>query len=264
MRSLFILFIGLSIAACGGNSESTTEDTSSTTTQPAESKSSTSADKYTLTPFKESQQFSDASIELVSFKDGDWKFKVSGSTYGLGVQTSDVDAKGCANSAKGQHIHLIDGAEPYAAKYVSEFHHDINDGKRSVLAFLSRSYHESIKTNAAYTAQTIRIQDGKVRGMEPIINPMLFYSRPKGVYSGDDTKRVMLDYYMINTDAGEWVKADINGQIFVLKEWQPYYIEGLPDGNNTIKLSLMDTNGELVRANNNPVSRTFKLNPDPQ
>ena len=42
--------------------------------------------------------------------------------------------------------------------------------------------------------------------------PMLFYSRPKGVYDGNDTKRVMLDYYMINIDDGHYVQADINGQ----------------------------------------------------
>jgi len=264
MRFLFLLVVGLSIAACGGNSDSNTEDTASTADQTTESKPAASTVKLTLTPFTESQQFSDASIEFVSFEDGDWKFKVGGSTYELGVQTSDVDAKGCANSAEGQHIHLIAGPDPYVAKYVSEFHHDIADGKRSVLAFLSRSYHESIKTEAAYAAQMIKIQDGIVHDIEPITEPMLFYSRPKGVYTGDDTKRVMLDYYMINTNPDHWVQADINGQIFDFKEWQPYYIEGLPDGDNTIKLSLMDKDGNLVRTNNNPVARTFKLNPDPQ
>lgn len=260
MRFLFLFIIGLSITACGGNSESSADDNTSTTAQSSESKPA----KLTLTPFEESLQFSDAAIEITSFEDGDWKFAVSGSNYELGAQTNDVAAKGCANSAQGQHIHLIVGPDPYVAQYVPEFHHDIADGKHSVLAFLSRSYHESIKTDVAYTAQNIKLIDGVVRGMEPITNPMLFYSRPKGVYTGDDTKRVMLDYYMINTNPDHWVQADINGQIFDLKDWQPYYIEGLPDGENTIKLTLLDNNGDMVRTNNNPVSRTFKLNSAPQ
>lgn len=264
MRFLFILVIGLSIAACGGNSESSSEDAATTAPAPAESKPAAPPVKLTLTPFTESEQFSDASIEFVSFKDGDWKFNVGGSTYELGVQTGDVDAKGCANSAKGQHIHLIAGPDPYVAQYVPEFHHDIADGKRSVLAFLSRSYHESIKTDGAYTAQTIKLLDGIVRGIEPITEPMLFYSRPKGVYVGEDTKRVMLDYYMINTNPDHWVQADINGQIFDLKDWKPYYIEGLPYGRNTIKLTLLDKDGELVQTNNNPVVRVFKLTSAPQ
>jgi hypothetical protein len=268
MRYLFLLVIGLSLASCGGNSDNAAEDDSTATTE-SESKSegsstSKTSSKVTLTPFTKSQEFSDASIELVSFKDGEWNFKVEGSNYKLGVQSNDVAAKGCANSSKGQHIHLIVGEEPYDAKYVSSFHRDISDGKRSVLAFLSRSYHESIKTETAYTANVIKVLDGVVHGMSPITDPMVFYSRPKGIYNGADTKRVMLDYYLINAKPGQYVQADINGEVFDLHEWQPYYIEGLPAGDNTIKLSFLEKDGSLVVTNNNPVSRTFKLNPDPQ
>jgi len=266
MRFLFLLIIGLSIAACGDAAEkSENKSDESTESAPKESNKGTSlTTKYRLSPFTRSESFSDATIDLASFENGDWNFKVGGSSYQLGMQTSDVDAKGCANSAKGQHIHLIVDDQPYAAKYESSFHYDIADGKRSVLAFLSRSYHESIKTETAYTVNMLKIVDGAVQGIEPITYPMLFYSRPKGVYEGDDTKRVMLDYYMVNTNPDHYVQADINGQIFDLKGWQPMYIEGLPAGDNTIKLSLLDKEGALVRVQNNPVSRTFKLNPTPE
>jgi hypothetical protein len=259
MRFLFLLLIGLSIAACG-TSESDSGDTASSESTP----STSTPGKLTLTPFTESQQYSDATLEFVSFEDGNWNFKVGGSTYELGAQTSDVASKGCANSSKGQHIHLIVDDQPYAAKYETSFKRDIADGKVSVLAFLSRSYHESIKTDKAYTAQMIKMTDGVVNEIEPITYPMIFYSRPKGVYEGEDTKRVMLDYYLINTKPGQYVQADINGQIFDLKDWQPYYIEGLPAGDNTIKLSLLNEDGKLVRVQNNPVARNFKLNPAPK
>ena len=28
----------------------------------------------------------------------------------------------------------------------------------------------------------------------------LFYSRPKGIYKGDDTKKLLLDFYLVNTE----------------------------------------------------------------
>ena len=262
MRFLILLVIALSIASCGGASEQSDEQPDSTS---KESSYGTSlSEKYKLTPFTKSESFPDATIEFVGYENGEWNFKVEGSNYELGAQTSDVSSKGCANSAQGQHIHFIDGAAPYLAKYESSFKNEIDDGQHAILAFLSRSYHESIKTDGAYVARFIGLQDGVMKGNEPIPLPMLFYSRPKGVYDGNDTKRVMLDYYMINIDDGHYVQADINGQVFDLKDWQPYYIEGLPTGDNTIKLSLLDKNGILVKTHHNPVSRTFKLNPTPQ
>jgi hypothetical protein len=100
--------------------------------------------------------------------------------------------------------------------------------------------------------------------MDPIEGPMLFYSRPKGLYSGDDTNKVMLDFYLVNTDmTGFSVAADINGEKHMINKWQPYYIEGLAEGDNTIKLTLMDSSGQVVNVPLNPVSRTFKLEKTP-
>ncbi|MBK7337764.1 MAG: hypothetical protein IPJ00_17110 [Saprospirales bacterium] len=69
-----------------GEDESTTEqaDTSST------------ARTYTLTPFSESAQFADASIDKMTFKNGKFDFAIGGSTYKLGVQTPDAPQKMCA------------------------------------------------------------------------------------------------------------------------------------------------------------------------
>jgi len=224
--------------------------------------------KYQITPFSASPTFSDARIADMSYKSGNFNFSIDGSTYKLGTQTSDAPQKMCANSAKGQHIHLIVDNGPYAAKYVSEFEHDIEDGEHYILAFLSRSYHESIKSDGASIARRARIEAGTIQDAATIEDPMLFYSRPKGTYTGDDTKKVMLDFYLYNTDisaTGNYVEADINGEIHKITKWQPYYIEGMPNGDNTIKLSLKDASGKLVNTPLNPVSRTFKLlsNPEP-
>jgi len=210
--------------------------------------------------------FKDAEIESMSYKDGKFNFDVSGTDYKLGEQTPDAAQKMCANSGKGQHIHLIVDNAPYAAKYVSEFDHEIADGEHYLLAFLSRSYHESIKSLTSYTAQKIEVKNNTLTGREPISSPMLFYSRPKGTYTGKlNTDKVMLDFFLANATLGSdyKVKAAINGEEHLLDKWQPYYIEGMPIGENTITLTLLDKDGKKADVPLNPVTRKFTLAADP-
>lgn len=224
------------------------------------------ATKYTLTPFQPSQDYSKAEIESMFYKDGTFNFEVGGEGYQLGEQTPDAAAKMCANSGKGQHIHLIVGTAPYAAKYVPEFEHAVADGDHQLLAFLSRSYHESIKSPTAFVGLNATVESGTMTKSEPITDPTLFYSRPKGTYVGKaNTDKVMLDFYLLNADLGAdySLKADINGETHTLGKWQPYYIEGLPMGENTVTLTLLDKAGNRVNSPINPVSRTFTLKADP-
>ncbi len=230
--------------------------------------SSAVTSKYKLTPFEPSYDFPDAKIEKMTYKNGKFTFVIGGTTYKLGVQTPDAPQKMCANSAEGQHIHLIVDNEPYAAKYTPEFEYDIPDGEHYLLAFLSRSYHESIKRPEASVARKVTIKNKSIVKEEPIQEPMLFYSRPKGNYTGKaETEKVMLDFYLVNVGLsadGYKVKVNINGeQDFIVDSWQPYYIEGLPMGDNRITLTLIDKDGNTVNTPLNPVERTFTLIPDP-
>jgi len=257
MKNLFLL-LGFTLVLASCNNQATKTDTTASTAADA------SATKYTLTPFSESMDFPDASLKAMAYTGGTFSTVIAGSTYKLGEQTSDASNKSCANSKDGQHLHLIVDTEPYVAKYESSFTQDIPDGDHHILCFLSRSYHESLKTPTAYMAVTATVADKSITKMADIEGPMLFYSRPKGLYTGDDTKKVMLDYYLVNADQpGFKVEADINGEKHLLDKWQPYYIEGLPEGDNTIKLSLLDADGQLVNVPLNPVSRTFKLEKTP-
>jgi len=225
----------------------------------------TTSMKYTLTPFTPSPEFKDAKIETVEYKNGTFSFGIDSDTYQLGAQTSDAPTKMCANSGKGQHIHLIMDNGPYAAKYTSSFDHEVSDGDHYMLAFLSRSYHESIKTNAAHVAYLGTFEGQSMKEVKEIKDPMLFYSRPKGTYVGKaNTDKVMLDFFLSNTTLGDnKVIANINGEDHTLDTWQPYYIEGLPIGDNTITLTLVDKDGNKVDAPLNPVTRKFKLEADP-
>lgn len=221
--------------------------------------------KYTLTAFTPSHDFPDASLQSINYKGGKFTAQIADGAYKLGEQTPDAPLKQCANSAEGQHLHLIVDTEPYIAKYTSSFDQEIPDGEHYVLSFLSRSYHESLKTPAAGKALKVNVKNKNFDKTEPVQGPMLFYSRPKGLYTGDDKKKVMLDFYLVNTDLGEYkVEADINGEKHLIDTWQPYFIEGLPDGDNTIKLSLLDKGGQLANVPLNPVTRTFQLEKSPE
>ena len=222
--------------------------------------------KVTLTPFADSHQFEDAKIQSVVFKDGKFAYKIGGDTYKLGMQTPDAASKMCANSKEGQHIHLIVDNTPYVAKYKPEFDLDIEDGEHYILTFLSRSYHESIKTKSAYKAMHVKAKDNNFKRDEPIKDPMIFFSRPKGTYVGEDTKKVMLDFYLVNcklSKKGFRVKADINGQEIMIDKWQTYYMEGLPMGESTITLTLLNQKGKPLDTPNNPIEQKITLKADP-
>ena len=221
---------------------------------------------YKLTPFAPSAQFMDAAINSFEYKGGKMLFSIGGGSYKLGEKTSDSDLKMCANSNQGQHIHVIVDNKPYDAKYQPEFDYTMEDGAHYILTFLSRSYHESIKTKAAHRFQQVETKAGNIVSSSEPKEPMLFYSRPKGNYIGKkETTKVMLDFFPVNCEIGKKyrVSANINGQIFILDKWQPYYIEGLPLGDNKIILTLIDAAGKPVKTPLNPVERTFSLKADP-
>jgi hypothetical protein len=233
--------------------------------KPKQDASSTMAmTEVKMTAFEPSEQYADAAINKMDYMNGDFSFGIQGN-YQLGQQTPDAPQKMCANSAQGQHIHLIVDNKPYEARYEASFHYKIDDGLHYILAFLSRSYHESIKTQQASVLVKATIQDSSFKKIEAVNVPMLFYSRPKGAYVGADTKKVMLDFYLANCQLGNQYKviANINGKDFTIDTWQPYYLEGLPMGDNKIKLSLVDSTGALVNTPLNPVERSFKLQEEP-
>ena len=197
--------------------------------------------KITLTKLDGSPPYLNAKISTASITLGDeneYTFTFDVSNYDLGAQTINNVESQLANSGKGQHIHFIINNGPYFAKYSNEFVQKLDRGNNVILAFLSRSYHESVKNPNAYYLDQIG-DENKI----DLSGQLLFYSRPKGVYKGEATEKVLLDFYLVNTKIspqGNKVRATIHGTEFIIDEWAPYYIEGLPKGEISIKLELID------------------------
>ena len=215
----------------------------------------------------DSPKFPDAKLGLNGLEDGSKqasgsvKFDFTVEGYELGAQTSDAGQNGLANSAKGQHIHLILNNGPYSAHYEPGFDKEMEDGHYVMLAFLSRSYHESVKPSGAAVIRQFTVGEGEHEAAD-LSGQHMFYSRPKGVYKGDDIKKLMLDFYLLNTTIspdGNKVRATINGVEFVFTKWVPYVIEGLSAGEVEIKLELIDKDGAAVPGPFNTVTRTVTL-----
>lgn len=191
----------------------------------------------------------------------DFTFEVG--DYELGAQTEKNGAASMlANSDKGQHIHYIMDNDPYSAHYEPNFKKEVSEGTHYLVAFLSRSYHESVKNDNSFIAKKIVVGDAGDDMDVDLDEPTLIYSRPKGEYSGADTENLLLDFFLLNTtlsENGNKVRATINGEEFMITEWAPYVIKGLSKGEATIKLELLDGDGNLIPGGFNEVTRTVTL-----
>ena len=216
--------------------------------------------KITLSKLEGSPPYLNAKISTASITlddDNEYAFSFDVSDYELGAKTINTVENQLANSGKGQHIHFIINNGPYSAHYTNNFKKKLNKDNNVILAFLSRSYHESVKNKNAFLFT--QYGDGEKINLD---QEFLFYSRPKGTYKGKDTEKLLLDFFLINTTIspeGNKVKATINDTEFIITKWAPYYLQGLPKGNVKIKLELVNSEGELIDSPFNPSIRNVTL-----
>lgn len=82
--------------------------------------------------------------------------------------------------------------------------------------------------------------------------PLLTYSRPKGEYKGADADPIMIDFWLTNAklvgDGGQYrVRYTVgNGQPQFIDKWAPLWLAGWTSGKHSIKLELVDQNGNVV------------------
>ena len=221
----------------------------------------------TITKLKGSPIYDTSELKLVGIdsllSNNAYNFSFQADNFELGEQTQGSIQNGLANSSKGQHIHFIVNNDPYSAHYDTNFSKELEADNNVILAFLSRSFHESVKNQKAY----ILTQVAKNKSDEiDLSQEFLFYSRPKGVYKGDDTKKLLLDFYLVNTNLssnGNKVRLTITQKTFthqfLLDSWEPYYIEGLDKGRVSLKLELLNKNMDLIESDFNPSFRKIVL-----
>ena len=82
--------------------------------------------------------------------------------------------------------------------------------------------------------------------------PLLTYSRPKGEYKEGDADPIMIDFWLANGklvgDGGEYrVRYSVNGgEPKFVEKWAPLWLQGWTAGKHSIKLELVDKDGNVV------------------
>ena len=111
--------------------------------------------------------------------------------------------------------------------------------------------------NANSNANTAPTPEGKdmqssTAGAVDTTKPLLTYSRPKGEYKGPDAESIMIDFWLANAkltgDGGEYrVRYSIDGgEAKYIDKWEPIWLSGWTSGTKSIKLELVDRNGNVV------------------
>ncbi len=177
----------------------------------------------------------------------------------------------------GPHLHLILDNEPYQAVYdVNQpvILNNLTPGTHTLRVFASRPWHESFKNDGAYAQATFHVLTKTEDNRPDPTLPLLTYSRPKGDYGAEP---ILLDFYLTNAplhvlaqesqdDAiADWrIRVTINGESFILDNWQPIYLKGFESGKNWVKLEFIDEQGNTVPNVFNNTVRVINYQPNGQ
>ncbi len=175
----------------------------------------------------------------------------------------------------GPHLHLILDNKPYQSIYGVEqliTLENLSPGTHSLRVFPVRPWHESFKNEGAFAQTTFHVLTKTAENtMEPTL-PLLTYSRPKGSYGAEP---ILLDFYLTNAPLHVAAQADekipdwrirvtINGESFLMDQWQPVYLQGFTPGKNWVKLEFIDEQGNLVVNGFNSTVRVIDYQPNGQ
>ena len=204
-------------------------------------------------------------------KDKDIYVSLKVQNFQMGAQTDTERSGEIANSDKGQHVHVIIDNKPYMAFYEDGKSVDIgklDPGPHTIIAFPSRSYHESVKSPDASAVLNFYVGDSGGDFELTTDTPSIIYSRPKGGYKGKDAKKIMLDFYLnkvqLSPDgykARYTITSKNSGDVYsiTMTEWKPAFIYNLPVGEYTVKLELIDKDGHPVTGGYNTTERDISV-----
>lgn len=196
---------------------------------------------------------------------------VEAESFDPGMQTETARAENIANSANGQHFHVILDNQPYMANYETGTPFDLGmlePGAHTLVVFPSRSYHESVKGTDAYDLVNFYVQEESGEFMLGPKEPAIIYSRPKGTYSGAGTEKIMLDFYLHNVKLSmdgykaRYTVTDEQGSevaSITLTEWAPAFVTGLESGTYEVNLQLLGSDGNVVPGPFNDTTREITV-----
>ena len=147
-------------------------------------------------------------------------------------------------------------------------------GSHTLRVFASYPWHESFKNEGAYAQVTFHVFTKTINNKLDSKLPLLTYSSPGGSYGAEP---ILLDFYLTNAplhmiaqedpkdEIPDWrIRVTINGETFVVDQWQPIYLKGWKQGNNWVQLEFIDEKGNVVENVYNNTAKIFTYKPGGQ
>lgn len=148
---------------------------------------------------------------------------------------------------------------------------DLAAGSHTLRVFAAYPWHESFKNEGAYAQVTFHVFTKTINNQLDPKLPLLTYSSPAGEYGAEP---ILLDFHLTNAplhiiaaedsedEIPDWrIQATINGETFVLAQWQPIYLKGWQRGKNWVQLKFIDEQGNVVENIYNNTAKVFTYKP---
>lgn len=167
------------------------------------------------------------------------------------------------NVAAGQHTLRVFPSRPWHESYK-------NDGAFQIVTFTVKGGGDTSKPTTTNSGQVMApaqspsaaaspspAREGKdvassTAGAIDPTKPLLTYSRPKGDYAGAEADPIMIDFWLLNAklqgDGGEYrIRYTVEGMTpGFIDKWGPIWLSGWTPGKHTVKLELIDKDGNVV------------------
>jgi hypothetical protein len=192
------------------------------------------------------------------FEANELKFIVQGKT--LGTKTEGAENFEGRKSELGTYLHVLLNDSIHIRNSYRLIPYTLPDGSYKMLAFISRSYDESVKLPSASYAKYFEVKSGRTVKSTSLDAAVLCLNSPYGTYSKDEADNILLDFYLYKTVIGKngnRVSVNIDNQKnFLIEDWKAYYIKGLGLGEHSISLELQNSLGQVIYG---PVNETFVI-----
>jgi hypothetical protein len=223
-KYLFSVFLVIIFASCGTDSAPDVNEKTSNTNDSL--LQLTVTDSARLIQIKEINLFCESAIKPSITAQKENKFLVS-------VQENNSTAKASYIINNDDFVSLTGGAEFTA-----------QSGNNIFLLFACNESGVSCKGEHSYLLKNYLV--GNDMGVFNEKQEHLFYYLPKGEV---ESENVVLDFYLLNVNlgkSGSKIRTTIDGMEFLLEKWTAYSIEGLDIGEHSIRIELIDSEGNTI------------------
>jgi hypothetical protein len=195
-------------------------------------------------------------------------------TVSVKFQVKDLPIFKNSQLDAGNHLNVILDNEPARHVYDLEeplIFENLAAGTHSLRVFAVRPWEESFKNEGAFAETTFHILTKTGDNTPDPKLPLLTYNSPSGTYGAEP---IMLDFYLNNAplhlvakqdpddNIEDWrIRVTVNGESFVLDNWQPVYLKGFHKGKNWVQIEYIDENGNNVPNTFNNTVRTIEYDP---